>query len=221
VGAHFTFWWKALRLGAGRLNSAAAWVGTAVLILGIAGIIVPLVFHLSPLVIAVVLISLLALIVAEGSYRMWHDTDEERKTAVAERNAARGHGVDRRRAQAKLVQVLKTTGRKPGAYFENNVPEGVSISVKNGSEQPIRDLIFCWRKGIDPWDDPDRRGYLLPGKTESLFREFPGSLSSGDDKKLFGAVVYFRDVDQVCWCATPDGDLMEGSPDQAGGRLLG
>jgi hypothetical protein len=96
--------------------------------------------------------------------------------------------------------------------FQNR--EGVSISVKNGSKRLVYDLVISWRKGTDLWGNPDRRDYLSPGETKKVFRDFPDNLPSDDDKKLFSADVYFRDADRVCWCATPDGNLMEIPPDQ-------
>jgi hypothetical protein len=47
VHDRFAYWGRTLRQGLGRLNTAAGWLGTIVLILGIAGIVVSLVFNLS------------------------------------------------------------------------------------------------------------------------------------------------------------------------------
>jgi hypothetical protein len=63
-------------------------VGLAVLILGIAGIVVPLMFNLHLWLIAVLLLSLLLVVVAEGSYGVWHETDQQRKVATAESRVA-------------------------------------------------------------------------------------------------------------------------------------
>lgn len=210
MGDRVKFWLKVLRRGAIPLNSAAGWLGTVILILGIAGIVVPLVFHLPPLLIAVVLVSLLVLVVAEGSYRAWHDTDEERKQAIAEREAARNEiasqaSTHQRMAQAKQVHVRRTLGLQPETAGK------VYIDVKNDSEDPIRGLVFSWLKGNAPWDDPQYVDYVPAGKEVRKDREFPGDLPPGADKE-YSAVVYFRDNNQVCWRATPDGDLVEGSP---------
>ena len=75
--------------GADQLNGAVAWVATASLILGIAGIVVSLVFRLSPLVIAVVLVSLLVLVIAEGNYRVWRETVTEKQDVVTKRDVAK------------------------------------------------------------------------------------------------------------------------------------
>jgi hypothetical protein len=48
---------------------------------GIAGIVVPLVFSLPALLIVVILLSLFVVVVAEGSYRVWHVTDQKRKAS--------------------------------------------------------------------------------------------------------------------------------------------
>jgi len=69
VRDRLTFWWKALRFGTSQLNTAAAWAGTIIIVLGITGVVVPLVFDLPYLLIAVVLLGLLVIVVAEGSTR--------------------------------------------------------------------------------------------------------------------------------------------------------
>jgi hypothetical protein len=82
------FWGRVLRLGTGQVNSAAGWLGTLFLVLGIAGIAVPLVFHLSPWLIAVILVSLLVLVTAEGGYQVWHECDQEKRAAEKARDKA-------------------------------------------------------------------------------------------------------------------------------------
>jgi hypothetical protein len=101
VRERLEFWWRALRLGTRQVNAAAGWAGTIFLALGIAGIAVPLVFHLSHWLIAVILVSLLVLVTAEGGYQVWHESDEDRKTAQAERDAARDD--DRRDVRNRSV----------------------------------------------------------------------------------------------------------------------
>jgi uncharacterized protein YjbI with pentapeptide repeats len=71
------FWWRSLVRGVNWLNGAAGWLGLVVVILGIAaGIAVPLVFHVSHWLTAVVLISLLAVSVLEGSYDEWKKVND-------------------------------------------------------------------------------------------------------------------------------------------------
>lgn len=63
-----TFWWHALRRGVRYLNTAAGWLGSTVLMLGAAaGITVPLVFHISLWLTAVVLMALFRAVILEGS----------------------------------------------------------------------------------------------------------------------------------------------------------
>jgi hypothetical protein len=79
----FSFWWRALRQGAGSLNSAAGWLSLIVLVLGVAaGITVPLVFHVSHWLTAVIVMAAVVIVVLEGSYRVWAVTDADRKTAL-------------------------------------------------------------------------------------------------------------------------------------------
>lgn len=209
-----TFWWKALRRGASQLNSAAGWFSAAVLILGIAGIVVPLVFQLSPLVIAVVLVSLLVAVIAEGSYRVWHDTERAKETAETDLNTANGKLADLRKAQAERVQVLRDAGLPPISMSSSfgtgeKRRERVRIRVANNSDRVIRDLIFYWREGAAPWDSPDRVDYLESEKDIARLRDFPDDLPADRDKNLFSADVYFKDANQVWWRATPDGELAE------------
>jgi hypothetical protein len=86
----------------------------------------------------------------------------------------------------------------------------VVIHVNNASAGEIRDVIFSW----SGWNAPktDRIPYLDTGKQDVKERKFPDNLQASDDKDAFTAVVYFRDAKKVNWCATPDGDLAEGSP---------
>jgi hypothetical protein len=162
------------------------------------------VLKLSHLLIVVVLVSLLVGVVAEGSYRVWHDTDEERKSAVDALDAAAGE------AQAKLVEVWKTI-EKPIGF---NPPESVEIHVKNNSDRRISGLVFSWRQGTAPWGDPALVSFVMPGKTTMVGRELPSGLSAGQ-KKLFSADVYFQDDKNLFWRATPredGGGLVRRSP---------
>lgn len=79
----FNFWWRTLSQGAGSLNSAAGWLSLIVLALGVAaGVTVPLVFHVSHWLTAVIVMAAVVIVVLEGSYRVWAVTDAERKTAL-------------------------------------------------------------------------------------------------------------------------------------------
>src|SRR5690242_9216686 len=83
------FWWRAVRQGAGQLNSLTGWVGMVVLVLGTAvGVAVPQVYHVSHWLTAVVLLGLLVLVLAEGAYRIWRqaaDKEQELNTAISQR----------------------------------------------------------------------------------------------------------------------------------------
>lgn len=192
---------KALSKGAGQLNSVAGWAGTVILVLGVAaGIAVPQVHHLSPWLTAVVLLSLLVVVLALGSYRVWSDTDETlKKVAVGGE------------AQARLVGVWKTAGVLSGW----TTPQVVYIHVQNGSDKRIDNLVFSWRLGTDRWGDRDQVSYVLPGKTAKVSRRLPEGRTAGAIKEAYSADVYFQDDSGVYWCATPredSGDLVKRSP---------
>lgn len=77
------FWWRVLCQGAGRLNGAAGWLSLIVLVLGVAaGITMPLIFHVSHWLTAIIVMAAVVIVVLEGSYRVWATTDAERKTAL-------------------------------------------------------------------------------------------------------------------------------------------
>lgn len=101
------FWGRVLLLGTRQVNAAAGWAGAIMLLLGIVGISVSLVLHLSHWLIAVILLSLLVFVTAEGGYQVWHESDQARK---AEQGAAqRAGGRDARNrsvAAAKQLAVL-------------------------------------------------------------------------------------------------------------------
>ncbi len=79
------FWWRAVSRGTTSLNTWVGWFGLIVLVLGVAaGITVPLVFHVSHWVTAVIIMGTVLAVVAEGSYLEWKGADElRRKTEAA------------------------------------------------------------------------------------------------------------------------------------------
>ena len=82
------FWWLALSQGTVTVNSTVGWLGLVVLILGVtAGITVPLVFHVSHWLTAVIVMGVLVVVVLEGSFRVWAATDRERKAAQEQAQA--------------------------------------------------------------------------------------------------------------------------------------
>jgi hypothetical protein len=77
------FWWRAVSQGGTRLNTWAGWFGLIVLVLGVAaGVTVPLVFHLSHWVTAVILMGAALVVVAEGSDLEWKEADTKRRESV-------------------------------------------------------------------------------------------------------------------------------------------
>ena len=101
------FWWRVLARGAGSLNSAAGWLGSIVLVLSVAaGVTVPLVFHVSHWITAVILAAVVVAIVLEGSYRAWSITDAERKAAL---ESARAKSDEPARA---LVRIQEAHGQR-------------------------------------------------------------------------------------------------------------
>lgn len=124
---------------------------------------------------------------------------------------------DRRLDQASRVFMWTETGPNPaisqvqrattpGAY------EMAAVHVKNTSEQPVHDLFVSWRKGTAPWDAPDRLAVLMPGQQQDFTRALPDNLPPSVDRSLYGAVVIFRDRNQVWWRTRPDGRLEELPP---------
>jgi hypothetical protein len=78
------FWWCVASRGITTLNTWAGWLALITLVLGVtAGITVPLVFHLSHWVTAVIAMGTILIVVAEGSYLEWKDADESRRQTKA------------------------------------------------------------------------------------------------------------------------------------------
>ena len=68
----------------------SGWLGLAVLVIGTAaGITVPLAFHVTHWLTAVVLLAILVVLVSEGTYRAWSEVDAEREAAVAQADSER------------------------------------------------------------------------------------------------------------------------------------
>jgi hypothetical protein len=76
------FWVRALSRGAVSVNTLAGWLSLVVLLLGVAaGIAVPLVFHVSHWVTAVIVMTAVLAGTLEGSYLEWKDADTARRAA--------------------------------------------------------------------------------------------------------------------------------------------
>jgi len=138
VRDRLTFWWKALRLGTSQLNNAAGWAGTIIIVLGITGVVVPLVFDLPYLLIAVVLLGLLVIVVAEGSYQVWHATDQVRTAAATERDEAVCEIEHRFEAQRFALAI---DGIDATLHPTNNPSAGgiqFGLVLANNSDEPLR-----------------------------------------------------------------------------------
>jgi hypothetical protein len=99
-----SFWWRALRRGVDLLNSAAGWVTLAVLVLGAAaGIAVPLVFPVSGWLTTVAFMGLFIVVMLEGSYRVWHATDQARLSAETARDETTEELEAQRRAHEQAL----------------------------------------------------------------------------------------------------------------------
>lgn len=103
--------------------------------------------------IALILLSLLAIVIAEGVTRFGATPTRESRRAVTERDQARAEMVrhldaDHRATQARLVQVWESRGPDPRVgQAQGPRAETVSVHVKNGSQQLIRGLVISWQKG--------------------------------------------------------------------------
>jgi hypothetical protein len=84
------FWVRALSRGAASLNTLAGWLGLVVLLFGVAaGIAVPLVFRVSHWVTAIIIAATVLVVVLEGTYLEWKDSDERRQAAESVLKGAR------------------------------------------------------------------------------------------------------------------------------------
>jgi hypothetical protein len=145
-----------------------------VLILGVAaGVAVPLVFHVSPWLTAVILLALLAAVVLEGSFRVWRATDEERKGALAKRDAA-DQEVERRFAGLRYA-----LQRESIAYHIELSPDGtrnieVGLVLKNTSGEYLRYEVERMAVVIEgrTVENPTfyNRGYILPPQGTDTYR---------------------------------------------------
>jgi hypothetical protein len=137
------FWWRAVKRGTTSLNTWAGWFGLIVLVLGVAaGIAVPLVFHLSHWVTAVILLAAGIIFVAEGSYLEWYEARTELATAQRERDETRRELADARRTAVSASASLKPPPFEPRlcrvAVAELAATTAQLIGVTNPAGQPER-----------------------------------------------------------------------------------
>lgn len=124
------FWGISLARGAAQVNDAAGWLGTIVLVLGVAaGIAVPVLFSLSPWVIAVVLLSLLVLVLAEGTYRVWRVTKQKLDTAISE--------IESRFSALKYALQISSVSPKC-IYHALSMDVQIGLQLKNNSDEYVR-----------------------------------------------------------------------------------
>lgn len=143
------FWWSSVSRGVVQLNSAASWVGTVVLLLGIAaGIAAPLVFSVSPWVTAVVLMAVFIAVLLEGTYNVWYATEQQRaKLAESETQRLAHANLDfelrgdsnelfliipnRGPAEARAISV---SGALSNGFFEKipGLPSTIQLNTENG-----------------------------------------------------------------------------------------
>jgi hypothetical protein len=140
------------------LNSVAGWVTLIILVLGVAaGIAVPLVFDLSPWLTAVVLMGLFIVVMLEGSYRVWRETDQQRLAALTARSAELALPATARPAPAPLQPRYRQ--REP--YRQ---PDGGGIVVEHrvgirnpAGNPPVANLRLEWTE-MSP-RPPNQYGY--------------------------------------------------------------
>lgn len=179
------FWWRTLSQGAGSLNSAAGWLSLIVLALGVAaGITVPLVFHVSHWLTAVIVMAAVVIIVLEGSYRVWAVTDTARKVAL---ESARAKSAESARALLKIEEVRRHEEMRPilearlAPWTGRNFGKSHRLEVRIKSPWPLSTILAKFPS------DP-RTGYL------GQWIEAPKS-----DNELYhpGKWVYVGDISYV------------------------
>jgi hypothetical protein len=224
------FWWRALQLGLGGLNAVSGWLGLAVLVLGAAaGITVPLVFHVSHWLTAVVLLAILVGLVSEGTYRTWSEVDAERQAAVGQADSDRAEVLklqgdalkalaadrvreakDQRSEQARQVQMWEERHEQDPRVLPaqrasgTSAPYTVQAFVRNGSPNLIYDVTFRWHLGHRFEGQMPTKPSLPPGEMLDAYSRLPQDFPASGNKDIFGAVAYFRDRNRVCWRAHPD-----------------
>ena len=113
------FWWRTLTRAAVSLTNAAGWLGAAVLLLGTAGIVIPLVFHVSFWLTAVVLLVVLLVVVLEGAYRVWDTTDKDRTAAES--------------AQPQVTMIGGAGGGGGGGFIGGDGGPGGAVAEDGGT----------------------------------------------------------------------------------------
>ncbi len=124
------FWWRALSRGTNSLNTWVGWFGLVVLVLGVAvGITVPLVFHVSHWVTAVIIVSAVLVVVAEGSYLEWKATDELRQKAESVREDTHAElETERRRPTVSPPPAINPDEFRPSHAESGEFPDNKALT---------------------------------------------------------------------------------------------
>ncbi|MGH3257122.1 MAG: hypothetical protein ACRDOU_17290 [Streptosporangiaceae bacterium] len=91
------FWLRALAAGLDPVDMLSRLIAAAVLLLGIAGFTVKLVFHLPWLVVVVILMGIVLAVFAEGAYRVNHRLADDRTAKLAEQQSQHQLALDAQR----------------------------------------------------------------------------------------------------------------------------
>ena len=166
------FWWNSLIRGISELYDAAGWVGLVVLVLGVgAGIAVPLVFSLSPWLTAVVLLGLFLVVMAEGTYHVWHEINQQQLAALSERDATKAEIEDR---FAALRYALEITNFDPRLINDpNSMQVQIGIKIENTSAEYVRyeiesaSISIAGRRSIEDFAGA-RTGIIAPSSFHNL-----------------------------------------------------
>jgi hypothetical protein len=142
---------------------------------------------------------------------------EDLRQSLAERAGQADRAVE---AQARLVYVSQEhLGRDPRvpqatAYFDalkgvnRNPPPVVAVTLRNGSDQPVRDVAITWRAtGVaqQKLGEEERPGQLLPGTEFTAYAEVPAAVST----EQVMVWVTFRDSEERTWLRKADtGELV-------------
>jgi hypothetical protein len=185
VRDRIAFWREALWQGLGQLNTVAGWVGTIILGLSvIAGIVVPVLFHLSHWLIAVILVGLLTVVVAEGSYEVWHETDQQRLAAQEAAPALAPAGDD---LTVTINRLILRSVDDVATLAE------VDYFVRNNSQSPRRVNVI----GLRGLPDSPQREVGQP-QTSHLYQEIAELRAARGAERPLG-VISPHDTAQGVW----------------------
>lgn len=120
-------WLRMLETGVKPLDTAARWIAVVTLLLGIAGITVTFVLHLSWPLVVIILMSVLLAVVLEGAYRIWYLTDQERLSAEAARDASQRELQAQQGAHEEQIASLRAP--QPGSSPQSGLEAVITNEV--------------------------------------------------------------------------------------------